>query len=396
MAVASGRRASPADRHVPRRRRARCASALRAGGRGQSRRIPRARCAPRALGRCRPFPASSRAATSWPAARGSACGATGAGRWSPTCAKGRATQSGGAVARRAGAGDAQRRVAPADGAGCASMRNAARYNGFNLLAGDGDGATWVSNRAPDGAASCRRRARPVERAARHAVAEVDADPGRARVMGRARRRRLVAVVRRAGRSHAGAAMPTCPRRACRSNGSGCCRRRSSSATTTARAARRCWPSIASGGAALRRALVRRAWQRRRRSRVRVRRSAPKGLTASSTAPRHRPVRNARLQIFVAVGDESVARIERHRVRLRVQDRARWPRDARELHQLPQQRRTRRPVPATRPARPAGRCGRRAAGARSRPRARSRLRRARAGRPRRIRPTPGLPEWSARR
>ena len=131
-------RPSDAQRHVPRRRRARRASAIRAGGRRQSRRVPRARRRARARGATQPpfrgHPRRPRPA--WPAARGSACGATGAGRWSPTCAKAGANDPAAPLARRTRAGAPQRDVAPATALAALACATRQRYNGFNLLAGD--------------------------------------------------------------------------------------------------------------------------------------------------------------------------------------------------------------------------------------------------------------------
>ena len=192
-------------------------------------------------------------------------------------ARGRPQRSRRAVARRTRAA----RSSTADRAGRrrspALMRDAGRYNGFNLLAGDAStarrGCPIARREARDlVAAACTAcRTRCSTRRGRRSCA-----PGtRVRRLGRARRHRPVAAVRRARRSHAGARRRPAGDRRIRSSGSGCCRRRSSSATTTARAARRCSRSTAKRQRALRRALVRRATARqsaKRRSSSRFPRS----------------------------------------------------------------------------------------------------------------------------
>ena len=80
---------------------------------------------------------------------------------------------------------------PADVAvACASvMRDADRYNGFNLIAGDMSSARHVSNRYAGSAAFRHARAWRVERRARRAVAEGRAHARRARALVPRRRRR---------------------------------------------------------------------------------------------------------------------------------------------------------------------------------------------------------------
>ena len=53
----------------------------------------------------------------------------------------------------------------------AATIDSARYNGFNLVTGDARGFAWMSNRSRDVAGDPQRHARPVERAARRALAQ---------------------------------------------------------------------------------------------------------------------------------------------------------------------------------------------------------------------------------
>ena len=164
-------------RHVPRRRRPRCASGVRAGDRRQSRRVPRARGRARRMGRRATIPPDPRGPRPRrPAARGSASGATAAGRSSPTCAK-----ADGRIPPRVRAANSCRRCSTprrrAPIALHAVAAAGARYNGFNLLAGDAaQRALDLQPRQRSGAARARA-ARPVERAARHAVAETRTHDG---------------------------------------------------------------------------------------------------------------------------------------------------------------------------------------------------------------------------
>ncbi len=114
----------------------------------------------------------------------------------------------------------------------------ARYNGFNLLAGDATRAHWISNRGGGPARLAARPARPVERAARHAVAETRAHDGADARVARAARIPTPARCSRRSRTARRRRTTRSPRPASRATGSGCCRRRSSSAKATARAARR--------------------------------------------------------------------------------------------------------------------------------------------------------------
>ena len=94
----------------------------------------------------RPFKESWPVAISRRAAPGSACGATGASRSSPTCVTAR-----GRIPPRA-RGASWCRVCslprtPPDAVAAVAI-DGARYNGFNLLTGDATRAWWMSNRSP--------------------------------------------------------------------------------------------------------------------------------------------------------------------------------------------------------------------------------------------------------
>ena len=136
--------------HVPRRRRARCASALRAGRRRQPRRIPRPRARPRTGATAAPF--AGILAGRDLAAGGTWLGVRRDGRWAlVTNVRERGRHD---PARRRAARSCRRSStiasAPTSGAR-RRLRNARGYNGFNLLAGDA--------RRRDVGVQSRRRAR---------------------------------------------------------------------------------------------------------------------------------------------------------------------------------------------------------------------------------------------
>ena len=250
-------------------------------------------------------------------------------------------------------------------AALATLRDADRYNGFNVLAGTATARPGRPIASPEAQHAVARRAWTVERAARHAVAEAHANPGRGRRMGRARRRR--ACLRCSPRWPIARRRPTTRLPA---TGVPLERERLLSAPfiVSDDYGTRCSTVLAIDAKrrrALRRALVRRATARCGEVGIRVRGCAERQPSAASRPRVHRPVRNARLQIFVARRREPMARVERHRVRLRVEHRrargracARAPSDA---QAAPHPRRG----PATRPAPPGVRYGRRAAAGRSR-------------------------------
>ena len=185
---------------------------------------------PRTGATAAPFAGMLAGRDSWPAARGSACGARRAGRFvtnvrEPARNDPAAPSRGELVPAVLNA-----RHAPTARAGCASTRNAAHLQRLQPARRRRARASWVSNRARHARRCGQRRPRPVQRAARHAVAE--GRRARRQRWPRGPRRRATTSRRcsRARRSHAGAGCTRCRRPASRSNGSGCCRRRSSSAT----------------------------------------------------------------------------------------------------------------------------------------------------------------------
>ena len=211
----------------------------RAGGRRQSRRVPRAS---RRTGRSGAREGWYRpAATSRPAAPGSASRRRAAGRSSPTSAKPARARPACALARRAGARRARRRRRARGRRRRAIAAAGTRYNGFNLLAGDARAVAWMSNRAP-----APRRSTPGVHGLSNALLDTPW-PKVGRTAAALRRWCAAGEIdaRRAvrPRSPIAPSPPTtsCRRPACRWSGSGGCRRRSSSAPTTARAARRSSP-----------------------------------------------------------------------------------------------------------------------------------------------------------
>ncbi len=296
---------------------------------------------PRTGATSRPLPAFWRGAISRRAAPGSAFVATGAGHCSPTCARAATTIP---VHLRAEAwclrcSTMRRHLRGARG----RMRDAGRYNGFNLLAGTVGDASWVSNRGR-AAHVAGRRPRPVERTARHTVAEARAHAGRACRLGRARRRdlsplfaaladrtqatgRCVAGDRRAARMGA-AAVGAVHRQ--RRYGTRCSTVLAVARTGDARFVERTFDAQGAPAAKWRSISKSRAnWPSER---------APSPALAPSCGAECPPPGIRRRN------REPMARIEGHRVRLRVEHHARVAKRARKFHQRHEQRRPDTAVP----------------------------------------------------
>ena len=251
------------------------------------------------------------------------------------------------------------RAAPPRPRRCAARRRAtARHNGFNLLAGTLTDAAPGRRIAPPAAARSRRRARPVQRGARHAVAQGRRAPldARGALASATRADGVEPLFDMLADSRGRRGRRNCRRPASRSTGSARSRARSSSATPTAPAARR--------------------WSRSTATAARVSSSAPSTLRGAACGRDRRALRIALISAAAAASRgaampassnsrrwrEAVARVERQRLRLRVQHDAGSPR-----RRASSTRRSSNAAPDAAPAPrraapPSARCARPAAGA----------------------------------